>query len=278
MALVNVAASLHQAGIVSDPFVFKWGVKVLGAARRLKAGEYMLPANSSMHQVMTLLLAGKTLLRSITIPEGLTTAEVREVLRAADALTGELPPDAQEGQLLPETYMYQRGDSRAGVMGQMRDAMTRALNRMWPARKPGLPFVTPLEALVLASLIEKETSIPAERALVAGVFINRLRRGMRLQSDPTVVYALIQGGRTQRRALTFDDLGVDSPFNTYKIKGLPPSPITNAGQAAIEAALQPEDTDALYFVADGTGGHVFARSLKEHRKNVRRWRALKARQ
>jgi len=277
MPLVHVAKTLHRAGAIDHPLLFEWGVRVLGAARRLKAGEYGLPAHSSPRQVMEVLLAGKTLLRSLTIPEGLTTAEVLQVLRSEEGLTGELPGDVPEGWLLPETYKYERGDRRADVMRRMMEAMAQTLNRLWPTRKQGLPFTTPLEALVLASLVEKETAVPDERAQVAGVFVNRLRRGMRLQSDPTVVYAVTQGAGPLDRALTFDDLRTDNPFNTYRIKGLPPRPIANAGTAAIEATLRPADTDALYFVADGVGGHVFAKSLEEHQKNVRQWRALKAR-
>lgn len=277
MPLVHVAKTLHHAGAIDHPLLFEWGVRVSGAARRLKAGEYELPAHSSPRQVMELLLAGKTLLRSLTIPEGLTTAEVLQVLRSEEGLTGELPGDVPEGWLLPETYKYERGDARIDVMRRMMEAMAQTLNRLWPTRRQGLPFTTPFEALVLASLVEKETAVPSERAEVAGVFVNRLRRGMRLQSDPTVVYAVTQGAGPLERALTYDDLRKDHPFNTYRIKGLPPQPIANAGTAAIEATLRPADTDALYFVADGAGGHVFAKSLDEHNRNVRRWRALKAR-
>lgn len=277
MALANVARTLHRAGALEHPGLFEWGVRLSGAERRLKAGEYALSADLSPREVMNVLIGGKTLLHSVTVPEGLTTAEILAVLRAEDRLSGELPSEVPEGRLLPETYNYQRHDPRAGLVRRMRQAMADTVDRLWPLRQSGLPFSSPLEALVLASMVEKETAVPEERARIAGVFVNRLRLRMRLQSDPTVVYALTGGAGPLGRPLTLDDLRVDSPFNTYRIDGLPPRPIANPGRAAIEAALQPADTDALYFVADGSGRHVFSKSLQEHGENVRRWRALKAR-
>ncbi len=276
MTLGGVVKTLGDAGLVARPMVFEWGVRLSGAGRKLKSGEYALSSAMSARQIMNVLVAGNTVLHAITIPEGLTTSEIFAILMSDERLSGDLPAQVGEGALLPETYKYQRGDSRSELLDRMENAMSEAVSRLWSSRKPELPLGSLTEAVILASIIEKETAAPEERARIAGVFVNRLRRGMRLQSDPTVVYALTSGKGTLGRALTFDDLRVDSPFNTYQVKGLPPGPIANPGLAALEAAVQPDDTDALYFVADGKGGHAFAKSLNEHHKNVRRWRALNA--
>ncbi len=275
MPLEGLAETLHSAGAIEDRQMFKWGVRLLGVSHQLKAGEYAIPPTMSMRGVMEHLRAGKILLRSVTIPEGLTVAEVIDLLGAADGLVGEIVEIPPEGSLLPETYKYTRGDDRHDVVRRMQASMTETVDFLWQRRKPGLPLKSVDEAIVLASIIEKETAIPEERSTIAGVFVNRLKRGMRLQSDPTVVYALSSGSGSIGRALTFSDLEFESPFNTYRVGGLPPGPITNPGRASIAAALQPAETSAYYFVADGTGGHVFSNSLTEHRQKVRHWRSLK---
>lgn len=221
-----------------------------------------------------MLVDGRTVVHRVTVPEGLTSVEIVAIVAASEVLEGAVPPPPVQGALLPETYHVARGDERAAVIGRMAEAMNEALARLWPTRAPDLPLASPAEAVILASIVEKETGIAAERAKVAGVFYNRLALGMPLQSDPTVVFALTDGKMPLGRALTRDDLAIDDPYNTYKVNGLPPGPIANPGLASLEAVLKPEATDALYFVADGTGGHAFARTLDEHNRNVAKWRKL----
>ncbi len=270
----KIAKTLNDAGVISSPFVFRSGVRITGNSRGLKAGEYLIPGRTSPRGVMELLLAGRTVLHRLTIAEGLTVAEVFAAVHAAEGLDGEVVDRPPEGALLPETYYFSLGDSRAELLTRMGEAMRETLNELWSGRAEGLPFESPEEALSLASIVEKETGVSAERARVAAVFINRLRRGMRLQSDPTVVYSLTQGAAPLGRALTRRDLRTENPYNTYVNRGLPPGPIANPGRAAIEAVLHPLQTEELYFVADGDGGHAFARTLREHQRNVARWRKV----
>ncbi|MFQ5957757.1 MAG: endolytic transglycosylase MltG [Alphaproteobacteria bacterium] len=276
LGLDGITRRLGEAGIVARPWVFALGVRLSGDARDLRAGEYVFPAGISARGVLELLLSGRTVMRRLTVPEGLTAAQVLELIAAADGLVGEAEGTPDEGALLPETYYFSYGDTRAGMIARMEAAMQAALDSLWPARAEGLPLATPREAAILASIVEKETALDHERAHIAGVFINRLRRGMHLQSDPTVVYALTGGKRALDRPLARADLDVDSPYNTYRNRGLPPTPIANPGRAALAAVLNPLATEDLYFVADGSGGHVFARTLEEHNRNVARWRALQA--
>jgi UPF0755 protein len=210
--------------------------------------------------------------RRLTIPEGLTARQIATLIERAEGLTGELPP-FDEGALLPETYAYQWGDTRAAIVRRADAAMDAALAEIWAARAPNLPLRTPREALVLASIVERETGKADERARVAGVFINRLRRNMPLQSDPTAAYAAADGGVLDR-PLTRADLDRDHPFNTYRIRGLPPGPIASPGRDTLRAVVQPEATEFIFFVADGNGGHAFARTLEEHNRNVARWREI----
>ena len=276
-SLRGISEQLHDAGVLRYAEVFNLAVRVRQKARALKAGEYVLPAAISPKGIMEMLIEGGTVVHRITIAEGLQIAQILDLIASTQNLDGAILAESQEppveGSLLPETYHFELGESRSDLIARMQQDMKSAVTDAWGARASGLPFDTPEEAVILASIVEKETSLASERAHIAGVFINRLRRGMRLQSDPTVGFGLSPDaplGRPLRRS----DLKTDHPFNTYVHKGLPPSPICNPGRAAIEAVLHPMATKDLYFVADGTGGHVFAPTLAEHNSNVAKWRKL----
>ena len=270
-----IAGRLTAAGAIEHPWVFAALARVTGKDRSLKAGEYALPPGMSPAAVMALLESGKVVQHPVPVPEGLTVREVYAILAAADVLSGEMPPLPPEGSLLPDTYLVPRGEPRAQVVERMRTAMESVVAEAWAKRRPDTPLRSPQEVLILASIIEKETAVPAEYPLVAAVFANRLRQGMLLQTDPTVIYALAEGRGPLGRELTRADLQVDHPYNTYRVAGLPPGPIANPGRAAIAAAVAPAAVDYLYFVANGDGGHLFARTLAEHNRNVARWRKLR---
>ncbi len=270
-----MADALAAAGALRAPAaLFPALVWVLARDRTLRAGEYRIAAGASMLDILREIEAGKVVVRHLTVPEGLTTAQVLGLIAASEHLDGPMPPPPPEGSLLPETYNYTHGDSRAGMMRRLHRAMDEALASAWAGRDPGLPLRSPAELLVLASMVEKETGIAAERAHVAGVFVNRLRLGMRLQSDPTVIYGVTNGQGALGRPLARGDLDRPTPFNTYANAGLPPGPIANPGQAALLAAAHPLPTDDLYFVADGSGGHSFAATIEAHNRNVAAWRRL----
>ncbi|MEQ8194681.1 MAG: endolytic transglycosylase MltG [Rhodospirillales bacterium] len=272
----GIARALHEAGVIESPLIFRVGVRVKRLSKELKAGEFLFKAGISPLGAALHLKSGKTVLRRVTIPEGLTSREIVMLLNRVDGLMGstvEAGPVA-EGTVLPETYHFSYGDSRASIIRWMRQDMAKTLQTLWASRAKALPIQTPREAVILASIVEKETAVPEERARIAGVFVNRLNKGMRLQSDPTVAYAMAGGNGPLERPLTRADLDFASPYNTYLNGGLPPGPICNPGRAALEAVMRPVQTDELYFVADGTGGHVFARTLKEHNRNVARWRRI----
>ena len=274
--LAAIASRLVDAGAIGDDLVFRGVATALGRDRGLRAGEYRLPAAISPGALLDLLESGKTVQHKLTVAEGLTVPAVLRLVAADPVLAGELPPEPPpEGTLLPETYLFERGDTRVALIERMRAEMARELDRLWQSRAPDLPIETPQEALILASIIEKETAVPAEYPLVASVFVNRLRKGMLLQTDPSVIYALTKGERDLGRALTRRDLEVDDPYNTYRYPGLPPGPIANPGRGALAAALNPAKTPYLYFVADGSGGHAFATTLEEHNRNVARWRKIR---
>jgi UPF0755 protein len=274
-----IADKLSAAGVIRKPMIFAVGVRVYAEGRPLQAGEYEFPARASMRQVMQLMIDGATIVRRLTIPEGLTSAEIVALVAAAPALEGPLPSAAPaDGTLLPETYFYSKGDTRAQIVGRMEKAMSDVLAELWAARDSTVALASPEEAVTLASIVEKETGVAGERPRVASVFFNRLGRGMPLQSDPTVIYALTDGKAPLGRALTRADLQLADPYNTYVNAGLPPGPIANPGRASLAAVLHPDSTNDLYFVADGTGGHAFAETLDEHNKNVAAWRKVQNQQ
>jgi UPF0755 protein len=271
----EIAELLAQEGVIESPDIFKLGVRLFSKQKRLLAGEYVFPKATSPSAAMGIMISGKSITHRLTIPEGLSVREVLELVASAPLLDGPLPPDKPaEGALLPETYQYLRGESRAEIVARMRDAMTDAIAAEWPKRAKDLPLKSPDEAVILASIVEKETSFKGERSRVAGVFYNRLKIGMPLQSDPTVIFAVTLGKLKLGRGLTYDDLKIDSPYNTYVTKGIPPGPIANPGLAALQAVLHPDAHKELYFVADGTGGHAFAETLAQHNKNVAKWRKI----
>ncbi len=269
-----IARDLKRAGVLSNPLVFSLGARLTGTGKPLKAGEYAFPAGVSPEAALELLRSGRTVVRRVTFAEGLSTAEILSQLALTQGLTGIVKSYPGEGTLLPETYHFSYGDKRRDIVRRMTAAMRDLLANLWKNRAQGLPLKSPEEALILASIVEKETALAVERPRIAAVFINRLNKGMRLQSDPTVVYGLTAGNRPLGRALLKADLKTPTPFNTYLIGGLPPAPISNPGAASLEAVLRPAESKDLYFVADGSGGHVFSATLKEHNKNAAKWRKL----
>lgn len=274
MRTPDIARELKRAGIISDERIFLAAAYLTGKYRQMKAGEYQFEKNASMESVMGLIVSGRELVYKLTVPEGWTTTQVIERVAAHANLTGNITQTPPEGTILPETYVFRRGMSRDALLQQMRAAQGRLFDEMWERRAADLPFTTKDEALTLASIVEKETAIPAERPQVAAVFINRLRAGMRLQSDPTIIYGITRGKTKLDRPILKSDIEETTPYNTYRIAGLPPTPIANPGKESIAAVLNPIDSKDLYFVADGSGGHVFAATLDEHRRNVRKWRVV----
>ena len=272
-SLGRIADKLEQTDVIGDARIFVAMARFRGQARTLKAGEYQIPAGSSMAQVLQIIVEGKALMHKLTVPEGRTTAEVLALVATAPVLNGDISLTPAEGALKPDTYFFERDETRDGLIKRMIDDQTATLARLWAVRAEGLPIATPEEALILASIVEKETGVPEERPMVAAVFTNRLRKGMRLQSDPTIIYGLT-GGVPLGRKIRRSELDRKTPYNTYHISGLTPTPIANPGEAAIAATLNPTSSTALYFVADGTGGHAFANTLREHEKNVANWRKI----
>lgn len=270
-----VAQRLDEAGLVRSALAFSVVARLSGRAGDLKPGEYEIPSGASPGQVIAVLASGQGITRSVTIPEGWTVAMAMRRIAANELLSGPMPPAPPEGSILPDTYVFQRGETRAAMVQRMQDAMSVALREEWAGRAAGLPVETPQEALVLASIVEKETAVPDERPRVAAVFVNRLRAGMKLQSDPTIIYGITQGEPLRRR-IRRSEIAMAHPWNTYVIPALPPTPIANPGRASIAAVLNPPATRELFFVADGTGGHVFAETYAEHNRNVQRWRELRA--
>jgi UPF0755 protein len=267
-----IAETLAREGVVHHPLLFRAAAILTHREPPPRAGEFSIAAHASVWDVLHVLRTARPVQHRLTIPEGLTTRQILSRIDQLDTLSGEMPA-IEEGSLLPQTYGFERGTPRATVVARARAAMDKALADAWAARTPDLPLANPREALILASIVERETARPEERPRIAAVFLNRLKQGMRLQSDPTVVYAASDGAGTLDHALTRAELERDSPYNTYKVQGLPPGPIAAPGEASIRAVTQPAQSDEFFFVADGTGGHVFARTLEEHNRNVARWRA-----
>jgi UPF0755 protein len=270
--LPTIASTLARAHAIGSAPVFIVAAELTRAAPRLQAGEYAFASRTPMWRVLAAIRDGLIVRRFVTVPEGVAAKAVVDILDRDGALTGDTP-SPPEGAVLPETYEIRRGEARAGVLARMMAARDRQLAQLWRDRAPGLPYRDPEQAVTLASIVEKETAKPEERPHIAGLFINRLRAGMRLESDPTVIYGLT-GGPPLGRGLRLSELARPTPYNTYALAGLPPTPIANPGRAALASALRPASTDDLYFVADGTGGHVFSSTLEAHLKNVARWRAI----
>lgn len=271
--LASAAAQLQRAGAIRSATRFRYLARVFGSAVPIRAGEYRLPAHISASDVLATLQGGKTVQRLVTVPEGQPSVLVHDTLTRMAGLTGNVPVPA-EGSLLPDSYAYQPGDTRASVVTRMQKAMSGYLAEAWKRRRPGIVVKTPAEAIILASIVEKETGKASERREVAAVYANRLRRGMPLQADPTVIYPVTRGRPLGRRILQ-SELHARNGYNTYASPGLPEGPICNPGRASIDAVLAPAASANLYFVADGSGGHVFAATLDQHNANVRRWYALR---
>jgi UPF0755 protein len=271
--LWKIANRLERAGVVRSAALFVAGVKLRGQGALLKAGEYAIPSGGSMQSIADLLVSGRVIEHKFTAAEGLTSAMIVGLLNADRELSGAPQLAPEEGTLLPETYLFTKGAERSGVLARMREAQTKFLARAWISRDATVPFRSPAEALTLASIVEKETALPAERRHVASVFINRLRIGMKLESDPTVIYG-VSRGYPLGHGIRASELASVTPYNTYAIPGLPPTPICNPGKDSISAVLHPAHSNDLYFVADGTGGHVFAATKTDQDRNVARWRQI----
>ncbi|MBL8550846.1 MAG: endolytic transglycosylase MltG [Hyphomonadaceae bacterium] len=285
---INAIGRLLEAeGQIRNPLIFRVATYAYSQQRVLKAGEYSIPAHASPRAIIDMLASGSALAHSITVAEGLTSSAIVEILARSDLLTGDVPEVPPEGSILPETYNVERGADRSEVLRRMMEARSQALQDAWARRANGLPVRTPEEAVILASIVEKETGIAAERPRVASVFVNRLKRGMRLESDPTIIYGVCRqhpercvNGRLVnettglQRGIRQSEIALNTGYNTYQIPALPPTPIANPGRASIEATLNPAHTNDIFFVADGTGGHVFATNVRDHNANVARWRQV----
>jgi UPF0755 protein len=270
----QIAALLTDRGVLDSPLYFRFGTLLDGQGVQLKAGEFAFAAHISPQDAAAVIASGKTVVRRLTLAEGITVTQALAVLRGAEGMEGDITAEPAEGALLPDTYFYSWGDSRDRMLTRQRRAMSELLNELWEKRAANLPLKTPQEALVLASIVEKETGVADERPRIAAVFINRLKRGMRLQADPTTIYGITQGKAPLDRPLSRADLEAHNAWNTYVIDGLPPTPIAIPGRAALAAVLNPPATDDLYFVSDGSGRHVFASTLAEHNRNVAKLRQV----
>jgi len=276
----DIADQLERRGLISDARVFRLGVRAYDNDQSLKAGEYEIKPQASMHEIMDLLKSGKSVMYSLTVPEGMTVEQAFQRVAAQDALTGDMPSVLPtEGSLAADTLRFTRGATRQQMIDKLLADQKELVAEIWARRSPDLPLANEQEFVTLASIVEKETSKSTERSRIASVFLNRLEKGMRLQSDPTIIYGLFGGkGKPADRPIYQSDIDKPTPYNTYTINGLPPTPIANPGRAALEAVANPSKTDDLYFVADGTGGHVFAATLDEHNENVARYRAFQKKQ
>ncbi len=271
--VTSVAAKLEREHAIRSADAFLTRAKILGGSAPIKAGEFLLPAHASNATILDTLQSGKVLRRLVVVPEGMPSIMVWDRLMAQPLLTGSIPVP-EDGTLLPDSYDFERGEPRAKVVARMQAAMRKVLAEAWAKRASNLVVKTPREALTLASIVEKETGKASERRMVAGLYSNRLRTGMLLQADPTIIYPITRGKPLGRR-IRQSEIAAINDYNTYSMTGLPKGPITNPGKASIEAVLNPAQTEALYMVADGTGGHVFASTLAEHNANVAKWFALR---
>ena len=274
-SLRKIAKQLYREGIISSPSVFEIGARASGRATQIKAGEYSIPERSSAKTVLTILTSGNTYIRRLVVPEGLTSHQIIKLMDGMYGLTGTVNREPKNGTLMPDTYYYSYGDTKEDLLVRMENGMKRALEELWKDRSPDVILKNPEEAVIMASMVEKETSRPSERPHIASVFYNRLNKKMKLQSDPTVIFGLSQGTGEFSRSLTYKDLRTESNFNTYVIPGLPKGPICNPGYEALKAVLHPDKTEDIYFVADGKGGHTFSKTYTEHEKNVAHYRALR---
>ena len=272
-SMMSAARQLEKSGAVKSADAFVRRAKIFGASNTIKAGEFVIPAKASNADILSILTDGKTVQRMVTIPEGMPSIMVYERLMANDQLTGSISIPA-EGSVLPDSYAFDKNEPRAAVLKRMQDAMTKTMAELWAKRSPSAMVKTPLEALTLASIVEKETALKSELRIVSGVYSNRLRTGMRLQADPTIIYPITKGKSLGRRIRKSEIRDVNN-YNTYAMAGLPKGPIANPSRAAIAAVLNPQRTTALYFVADGKGGHIFADTLQEHNANVAKWYAIR---
>ena len=270
----NVSADLAKQGIISNSVIFNVWARYAKQDENLKFGNYMISSKSSMSEVLALITSGKAINEQITFPEGFTSYQIVERLKSNIELEGEVGPLPTEGSLAPNTYSYQKGDTRRDILKKMAEMQKNIINEAWISRSKNLPFSNKKEAIIIASIIEKETSQNNELKLVSGVIMNRLKAGIPLGMDSTIVYEFTKGNPKNMRSIKQSDLDKNSKYNTRKFLGLPPTAISNPGKIAIEAALNPLETDFLYFVADGSGGHVFAKTLKEHNINVSKWRKI----
>lgn len=267
------AQSLQKGGVIKSADAFVNRARIFGATSTIKSGEFLIPAGASNADILSILTGGKTVQRMVTVPEGMPSIMVYERLMANDRLTGEIPIPA-EGSIMPDSYAFEKGESRAAVVLRMQSAMKKTMDELWPKRSANSIVKTPEEALTLASIVEKETSVKSELRKVAGVYTNRLRVGMMLQADPTIIYPITKGKALGRR-IHQSEIAAVNGYNTYSMVGLPKGPIANPSRAAIEAVLNPEKTDYLFFVADGKGGHIFAKTNEEHAANVEKWYAIR---
>lgn len=276
--VLEILSQLEREGVIDNPLLMNVALWVEGGRSKLKPGEYLFRQNASLREVMDELINGRQIMHAVTVPEGLTSEQVVARLRDNGVLAGDVQEFPKEGALLPETYKVARGYSRAKLLAKMQEDQRKLVEQIWAKRARDLPVKTPFELVTLASIVEKETGRADERPHVAAVFVNRLRKGMRLQSDPTIVYGLVGGRATLGRGILKSEVEKWTPYNTYAIEGLPPGPIANPGKAALEAVANPSHTQDLYFVADGTGGHTFAETLEQHQRNVQRWRQIEREQ
>lgn len=267
----TLARQLLQNNLAINELIVRLAVRVYGFDKKLKAGEFLIEPDMSLMNILEKISSGKVVMYKITIPEGLTSHQIVNLINDNKFLVGDINFEVEEGTLLPETYYFYKGSEKTDIIKQAQKALEENLLKIWQERQDNLPLKSKEELLILASIIEKETGVNSERAKVASVFVNRLNKNMLLQTDPTVIYALTLGKSELNRSLKKKDLQIDSPYNTYKYAGLPPKPICNVGIEALKAAANPLKTPYFYFVADGDGGHNFSKTLKEHNQNIQKW-------